>query len=63
MRMKSTRTFLWGVYNPNFPVDLETYCFLYNNNIIEKTSANEHERMFILTEYYRQVLTGALKEE
>jgi hypothetical protein len=51
-----------GVYDPDFPVDLETYCFLCENDIVEETSGNEHERMFKLTTYYRQILTVTLKE-
>lgn len=52
-----------GIYNPNFPVNLETYYFLVGNNIIEETSGNEHERIFILTEYYRATLTLILKKK
>lgn len=52
-----------GMKNPTFPVNLETYYFLYENNIIEETSGNQHERIYMLTDYYRITLTTVLKKE
>lgn len=51
-----------GMGNKNFDVDLETYFFLCENNIIEETSGNEYESIYILTEYHRVYLTTILKE-
>ena len=51
-----------GRHNQNFPVDLETYYFLRNNDIIDETGGNEHESIYMLTPYYRIMLTRILKE-
>ncbi len=51
-----------GMANSRFPTELETYYFLHENNIIEETGGNEHERICMLTPYYRTALTTILKE-
>lgn len=35
-----------GVGNPDFSVDLKTYHFLYEYNVIEETSGNKHEVIY-----------------
>ncbi len=52
-----------GMKNPNFPVNMETYYFLHQNDIIEETSGNEHDCIYTLTEYYRANLWAVLKEK
>jgi hypothetical protein len=49
-----------GLGRRDFPVDLETYCFLYENEIVEQTSGNEHDRIFKLTSESRCALEIAL---
>lgn len=51
-----------GMGNPVFPVNLETYYLLFDNEIIEETSGNKHERVFMLTEEYRTILSTILKK-
>ncbi len=52
-----------GMTNPTFPVKLETYYFLYSNGIIEETGGNEHECIYMLTEYYRMLMNTILKQK
>jgi hypothetical protein len=52
-----------GIGNPDFCVDLETLYFLCENGIIEETSGNQHESIYILNDYYKIFLTTILKEK
>ncbi|MEI7810533.1 MAG: hypothetical protein WCI41_03190 [bacterium] len=47
----------------NFDVDLEAYIFLCDNYIIEQSSGNEHESIYILTENYRIILANLFKNK
>lgn len=51
-----------GLGNQTFQVDLETYYFLIENKIIEEDSGSENESVFILTDYYRAIISTFLKK-
>lgn len=52
-----------GLEHSNFHVDLKTYFFLRENDIIELTSGNECESIFMITDYYKKMLSTVLKEK
>lgn len=52
-----------GWDGPRFSVDLEAYYFLSQNGIIETTGGNEHESIYVLTEYYHAWMGRILKEK
>jgi hypothetical protein len=51
-----------GTNNPVFQVDLETYYFLHENEVIEQTSGNKHDYVYTLTEKSKKHFQGLLKK-
>jgi len=52
-----------GLRNQDFTVHLGTYYFLLTNKIIEGRSGNQHNRIFMLSDYYKLYITRILTEK